>query len=149
MLSYLHTSPFLHLSDRAKVQSDVEDLMVLFKNHIKKFRPSLNIDKVATGEVWYGPDALALNLCDELCTSDELLMRMRDDGSDIYSVQYKEPKEPPFANFSDSFANLSQTISLMFQMLSSSMHQQIETGLLLEELKQRPIQLSMKKDDNM
>ena len=37
-------------ADRAKVKADVEDILVLFKNHIRKVRPSLDVDKVATGE---------------------------------------------------------------------------------------------------
>ena len=37
-------------ADRAKVKTDVEDILVLFKDHIKNVRPSLDVDKVATGE---------------------------------------------------------------------------------------------------
>ena len=40
-------------ADRAKVKTDVEDILVLFKSHIKKVRPSLDVDKVATGEGLY------------------------------------------------------------------------------------------------
>lgn len=54
--------------------------MTLFKNHLKKVRPTLNIEKVATGEVWYGMDALSKGLCDEIATSDDVLLRMRADG---------------------------------------------------------------------
>ena len=67
-------------SDRAKVKSDVEDILILFKNHLKKVRPILNVDKVATGEIWYGSDALSRGLCDEIATSDDVLLRMRADG---------------------------------------------------------------------
>merc|ERR1711871_353888 len=80
-------------ADRAKVKADVEDILVLFKNHIRKVRPSLDVDKVATGEVWYGTEALKKNLCDEIATSDDVLLRMRADGSDIYSVTYRDPKD--------------------------------------------------------
>merc|ERR1711871_630707 len=80
-------------ADRAKVKTDVEDILVLFKDHIKNVRPSLDVDKVATGEVWYGSEALKKNLCDEIATSDDVLLRMRADGSDVYSVTYRDPKD--------------------------------------------------------
>ena len=35
---------------------------------MKENRPSLDIDKVATGETWFGQDALDRNLCDEIRT---------------------------------------------------------------------------------
>ncbi len=47
----------------------------LFKNHIKQFRPQLDFDKVATGEYWYGSQALALGLVDEISTSQEFLLK--------------------------------------------------------------------------
>ena len=43
--------------------------------------------------VWYGTEALKKNLCDEIATSDDVLLRMRADGSDIYSVTYRDPKD--------------------------------------------------------
>ena len=33
--------------------------------HVSTNRPSLDIELVATGETWLGPDALAKGLCDE------------------------------------------------------------------------------------
>lgn len=47
----------------------------LFKNHIKQFRPQLDFDQVATGEYWYGTQALALGLIDEISTSQEFLLK--------------------------------------------------------------------------
>ena len=43
--------------------------------------------------VWYGSEALKKNLCDEIATSDDVLLRMRADGSDVYSVTYRDPKD--------------------------------------------------------
>lgn len=45
----------------------------LFKNHVKQFRPQLDLSKVATGEYWYGMQALQLGLVDEIRTSQDLL----------------------------------------------------------------------------
>lgn len=59
--------------DRAKYQAEIDRIHELFKNHIKKHRPILDLDKVATGEFWFGVDALALGLIDEIGTSDSYL----------------------------------------------------------------------------
>ena len=45
----------------------------LFKNHVKQYRPQVNLSQVATGEYWYGTQALALGLVDEIRTSQDLL----------------------------------------------------------------------------
>jgi ClpP class serine protease len=72
--------------DRAKVKSDVEGILELFKDFVKKQRPQLDIDKIATGEIWYGPKAKEVGLVDELRTIDEILTTLREDGADIYKV---------------------------------------------------------------
>lgn len=59
---------------RTKFKEEIEDVHVMFKDFVKQNRPQLDIDKVATGEYWYGQRAKALNLVDELKTSDDFLM---------------------------------------------------------------------------
>ena len=44
---------------------------------------------MATGEYWYGARALELGLVDELVTSDDYLLRRRDEA-DLYAVSYAE-----------------------------------------------------------
>ena len=77
--------------DRAKLQEELEDVHTLFKDAVAKYRPSLDLDKVATGEHWYGTRALELGLADELRTSDELLGE-RAAERDIYRVEFKVRK---------------------------------------------------------
>ena len=74
--------------DRAKLKEELEDVHALFKDAVAKYRPDLDLDKVATGEHWYGTRALELGLADELRTSDELLAEKARDR-DIYLVSYK------------------------------------------------------------
>jgi len=74
--------------DRAKLKEELEDVHVLFKEAIAKYRPELDLDKVATGEHWFGTRALDLGLADELRTSDELLSEKAKDR-DLYLVEYK------------------------------------------------------------
>ena len=60
---------------REKFQQELEQTHVLFKNFVHKHRPALHIDQVATGEHWFGYQALALNLVDQLQTSDDYLVQ--------------------------------------------------------------------------
>src|SRR5690554_6020942 len=72
---------------REKFIEELEDTHVLFKEFVSEHRPQVDISKVATGEVWYGRRALEVNLVDELCTSDEYLLKQID-AADIYEVSY-------------------------------------------------------------
>jgi serine protease SohB len=74
--------------DRAKLKEELEDVHTLFKDAVSKYRPDLDLDKVATGEHWYGTRALELGLADELKTSDEMLAARAADR-DLYLVSYK------------------------------------------------------------
>lgn len=65
--------------DRAKYQSELERIHELFKAHIVKHRPTLNIDKVATGEFWLGVDAFSLELIDAIGTSDSYIMDLMNE----------------------------------------------------------------------
>ncbi len=77
--------------DRAKLQEELEDVHALFKDAVVRYRPALDLDKVATGEHWYGTRALDLGLADELLTSDEVL-GARAAERDLYRVDYKIKK---------------------------------------------------------
>ncbi len=74
--------------DRAKLKEELEDIHVLFKGLVAEQRPSLDIERVATGEHWYGTRALELGLIDSLGTSDDYLLAAADDA-DIYKVSYR------------------------------------------------------------
>ena len=73
---------------RQKLKEEVEDTHMLFKDFVKEQRPVIDLEKVATGEYWLGTRAHALNLVDELRTSDDYLMLLRDE-TDLYEVHYK------------------------------------------------------------
>jgi len=74
--------------DRAKLKEELEDVHTLFKAAVGKYRPDLDLEKVATGEHWYGTTALELGLADAIKTSDELLAELAADR-DLYQVTYK------------------------------------------------------------
>jgi serine protease SohB len=75
-------------ADRAKLKEELEDVHTLFKAAVGRYRASLDLESVATGEHWYGTRALELGLADEILTSDELLAR-RAAERDLYRVSYK------------------------------------------------------------
>lgn len=58
---------------REKFQDELNETQTLFKAFVARYRPSLNIDQIATGEHWYGEDALKHGLIDKLGTSDEII----------------------------------------------------------------------------
>lgn len=76
--------------DKAKVKEDIEQILVLFKKFVNQNRPKLDIEAVATGETWFGPDAMERKLCDELKTSDDVLLDFLDEGAEIYNVAFKK-----------------------------------------------------------
>jgi serine protease SohB len=78
--------------DRAKLKEELEDVHELFKSAVSAYRPDLDLDKVATGEHWYGTRALELGLADEIKTSDELLTELAADR-ELFQVAYhiKQP----------------------------------------------------------
>ena len=74
---------------KAKFEEELQQTHVLFKHFVEKYRPQLNVEKVATGEHWYGQDALDLNLVDKLQTSDEYLLSLLLQH-DIYVIQTRK-----------------------------------------------------------
>jgi serine protease SohB len=73
---------------REKLRQEVEDIHELFKNQIREHRPQVDLERVATGEHWYGIRALELKLVDELKTSDDLLLEAAKEY-DLYHIAYK------------------------------------------------------------
>ena len=76
---------------REKFQAEIEDVHLMFKEFVQQHRPSLDIDKVATGEYWYGQRAKELNLVDDLLTSDDYLMQANE-TQNLYKINYATKK---------------------------------------------------------
>ena len=70
---------------------DLEDTHVLFKEFITEHRPKVDIEKVATGEIWFGKRALTEQLVDSIQTSDEYLFSLKD-TADIFEVSISPKK---------------------------------------------------------
>jgi serine protease SohB len=77
--------------DRDRLQKEVNDVHELFKQHVRRYRPAVEIDDVATGEHWYGIRAKELRLVDELITSDDYLIEASR-SADVYALSYTTRK---------------------------------------------------------
>ncbi|MBN2690195.1 MAG: protease SohB [Gammaproteobacteria bacterium] len=91
---------------RAKFQQDIDETHELFKRFVTENRSKLDIDKVATGEYWYGTRAIELGLVDRLITSDDYLFNASQTG-DVFEVSYKSKKKLA--------QKLSQSIKTVFE----------------------------------
>lgn len=72
-----------------KFIEQLEDIHYLFKSFVHKYRPQLDINSVATGEYWFGPRALELNLVDEIRNSDDYLLSFIGNAQ-IVKVKYEK-----------------------------------------------------------
>jgi serine protease SohB len=81
-------------ADRAKLKEELEDVHALFKSAVTRYRPALDLEKVATGEHWYGARALELGLADEIKTSDEVIAGLVAER-DLFQVAYRVKQPLP------------------------------------------------------
>lgn len=79
---------------RTKLREEIEAIHELFRNEIAEHRPQVELDRVATGEHWYGTRALELKLIDEIRTSDDFLAEAAEEN-DLYQVTFKRRRTFP------------------------------------------------------
>ncbi|WP_022941115.1 protease SohB [Psychromonas hadalis] len=77
---------------RAKFKQELQETHDLFKHFVSEHRPSIDIEKVATGEHWYGLQAIKLNLIDKITTSDDYLLSQLDNRH-IVQIKYSLRKK--------------------------------------------------------
>ena len=75
-----------------KVKEDVENIHQIFKDWVKTYRPSVEIDTIATGETWVGSQAKDRYMVDDIKTSDECVIEACE-TSDVYEIKF-EIKKP-------------------------------------------------------
>lgn len=76
---------------REKFQQELEHTHDLFKHFVKENRPVVDIDEVATGEHWFGYQALPLKLVDELSTSDDYL-QSKLSSHKVFHLKYQQKR---------------------------------------------------------
>ena len=97
---------------RQKFIEEMEDVHNLFQEFVAENRPGLELEKVATGEAWYGKRALDLNLVDELATSDEYLMNLCEER-DVYELKWVIQQKPMDKLFGKVHGLLDQASQMM------------------------------------
>lgn len=77
---------------REKVVEEIQEAHDLFKQFIAEYRPSLDLEAVATGETWFGTSARDRGLVDAISTSEDCILEACS-NADVYAVSYtvKEP----------------------------------------------------------
>ncbi|WP_413942748.1 protease SohB [Bdellovibrio sp. HCB-162] len=105
-----------------KFKEQLEDTHVLFKNFVHKFRPNMNLAEVATGEYWYGEQALGKGLVDEIRTSDDYLLGLSEKHQ-IVKVKYEHHE-----SLSDKLTGI---IGKAFKKGSISIIEELETRRFL------------------
>ncbi|WWO99729.1 MAG: protease SohB [Candidatus Dasytiphilus stammeri] len=63
---------------RQKLREELQATHQLFKKFIHDMRPILDIDDIATGEYWFGTQAIEKKLIDEIGTSDEFILQKKN-----------------------------------------------------------------------
>ncbi|MGD8109054.1 protease SohB [Vibrio sp. TRT 21S02] len=77
---------------REKFKQELEETHGLFKDFIRERRPELELDKVATGEHWFGTQAHELGLVDEIKTSDDIVVEACKDKT-VLAIHYVAKKK--------------------------------------------------------
>ncbi len=77
---------------RDKFKQELEQTHVLFKDFIRERRPGLELEKVATGEHWFGTQAKERGLVDEISTSDDLVVAACKEKT-VLTVHYVPKKK--------------------------------------------------------
>lgn len=96
--------------EREKLKIDLQETHTLFRDFVTDNRSKLDIEKVATGEHWYGKQAIDLNLVDELKTSDELLVDALD-VFDIYQINTEIKQDIKDRLFGGLFATFNAVLN--------------------------------------
>ncbi len=76
---------------REKLREEIGKIHQLFKKLIQDHRPELDIEKVSTGEIWLGTEALQLQLVDGITTSDDYLLSLHNHAN-LYEIGYQTKK---------------------------------------------------------
>ncbi|MBE8215334.1 MAG: protease SohB [Endozoicomonadaceae bacterium] len=106
---------------RAKFKEDLEKTHELIKKHVKKHRNHLNIEEVATGEIWYGQRAIECQLVDQLETSEEYIWQAIQNNTNVYQVELKLPKKNLINRLSNSVESaISSLLSKAWNRLTTS-----------------------------
>lgn len=115
---------------RQKFKEELEAVHKRFQEQVQRFRPQLDMSKVATGEHWLAADALDLGLIDEIGTSEEYIQKRLDvTENSALKIKWQKPKNkkdgllqllPFFSRLFKSKAEASEAIENEYAALSQA-----------------------------
>ncbi|MCG5531980.1 protease SohB [Halorhodospira sp. 9621] len=76
-------------ADRERFREDLAHIHEQFKGFLRRYRPQLDVETVATGEFWLAERALEAGLIDALQTSDDCIMAQREQAH-LLEVDYRQ-----------------------------------------------------------
>lgn len=91
---------------REKFLADMGEVHTQFQEFVKEHRADVDLDVVATGEIWYGERAKGVHLIDEIQTSDEYIMNSSK-AADVYELTWQQPKKQLNDILSEATSSLS------------------------------------------
>lgn len=77
---------------REKFIEDLESIHALFKRYVSDRRSHLDIEAIATGEIWYGSEALEKGLVDAIGTSEAYLLE-RMEQAKVYTLSLEKRRK--------------------------------------------------------
>jgi len=87
----------------AKFREDVETIHEAFRGHVQRCRPQVDVDTVATGEVWLGASALERGLVDSLGTSEDLIRSKSLEGFTVVELSPAKKDKHGLARLLEGF----------------------------------------------
>lgn len=99
-----------------KFREQLEQTHQLFKTFVTRYRPQVDIEKVGTGEYWFGEQCLELKLIDQIKTSDDYILEASKDRT-VLKVKF-EKKQP----FSEKLSHmLGSSVEIAFDKIVAKM----------------------------
>lgn len=78
--------------DISKFNEQLERIHDSFKDHVKRHRPNVDINSVATGDYWTANQAFSLKLVDEISTSDDYIINAIREGKTVFKIERQVEK---------------------------------------------------------
>jgi len=77
-------------ADEEKMKESISKIHQQFKKHVKKYRPQVDIESIANGDVFSGQESLEKKLIDEVSTSSDYLLKRNNSNYQIVYVYTEE-----------------------------------------------------------
>lgn len=69
---------------------------------------------IHSGEVWLAVDAMKKGLCDEISTSDDVILKYREEGAEVFKIEHKIKQPKQFGLFSkENYTNVDYSYSFV------------------------------------